>query len=208
MSDHNDYYYHKVGGFINRIAPWYDALVGPAMQSKAVRAAGMLGEIKDLEVLDACTGTGILAYELARRGARVTAIDLSPAMLQRARKKLRGSGPRFELQDAARMSFPDNTFHISTISMALHEMPPEARRKVLSEMNRVTTGRVVVVDWVKVPANPVWRWGVSLVERLEGGFYHEFIRSNLENLLLETGFFIEEYAELDTIGIFLCQPKT
>ena len=44
-----------------------------------------LGPLRDREVLDAGTGTGIAARELSVRGARVIAVDLSREMLARAR---------------------------------------------------------------------------------------------------------------------------
>lgn len=44
-----------------------------------------LGEVSGLDVLDAGCGTGYLARQLARKGARVTGVDLSPAMVDKAR---------------------------------------------------------------------------------------------------------------------------
>jgi len=43
-------------------------------------------------VLDACAGTGLLALELARRGATVTAADAAPGMLAVARARLSAAG--------------------------------------------------------------------------------------------------------------------
>lgn len=44
--------------------------------------------ISGRRVLDAGCGTGLLAVDLARQGARVTAIDLSPNLVQLARERL------------------------------------------------------------------------------------------------------------------------
>lgn len=45
-------------------------------------------ELQDRRVLDAGCGTGLLAAELARRGARVAAVDLSPTLVEIARVRL------------------------------------------------------------------------------------------------------------------------
>jgi len=193
----------RIEKFFAGIAPVYDFFVGPAMRAKARAAADLFGPVAGLRALDLCTGTGILALELAARGARVTGVDFSPAMLARAQKKAAGRGVVFRLADASALDFADRSFDISTIAMALHEMPLPVRRRVLEEMRRVTRDRALVMDWIKPSAQPLWRLGVSLVERLEGGFYHEFIRNDLRALLLDTGFQLLACTELDTIGIFL-----
>jgi magnesium-protoporphyrin O-methyltransferase len=46
-----------------------------------------LGDVRGLRVLDAGCGTGVAAVELARRGARVTAVDISPALVDIARRR-------------------------------------------------------------------------------------------------------------------------
>jgi len=45
-------------------------------------------DLRGRRVLDAGCGTGALAVEAARRGAHVTAIDLSPTLIQLARERL------------------------------------------------------------------------------------------------------------------------
>ncbi|OAT79284.1 class I SAM-dependent methyltransferase [Desulfotomaculum copahuensis] len=133
---------NRIQQFFTNIAPFYDFFVGPAMRAKAKRAAGLLGPVGGMEVLDACTGTGIMALELAARGARVTGIDFSPAMLARAVKKVNGQPVVFRLADATKMDFTDESFDVSTLSMALHEMPLPQRLRVLKEIRRVTRDRV------------------------------------------------------------------
>jgi demethylmenaquinone methyltransferase/2-methoxy-6-polyprenyl-1,4-benzoquinol methylase len=52
----------------------------------APRASG--SPVRPPRVLDACAGTGLLALDLARRGATVTAADAAPRMLAVARHRL------------------------------------------------------------------------------------------------------------------------
>jgi magnesium-protoporphyrin O-methyltransferase len=47
-------------------------------------------DLRGLEILDAGCGTGLLAVELAARGAAVTAVDLSPRLVALARERAAG----------------------------------------------------------------------------------------------------------------------
>ncbi|WP_018085033.1 class I SAM-dependent methyltransferase [Desulfurispora thermophila] len=106
--------------------------------------------------------------------------------------------------DASKLEFDDDSFDISVICMALHEMPRLQRERALAEMRRVTRYRVLIMDWINAPAGRFWRLGVTLVERLEGSFYEEFIRSNLKEVLIKYGLNPLVYEEDSEIGIFLC----
>jgi ubiquinone/menaquinone biosynthesis C-methylase UbiE len=72
------------------------------------------GSRTDLRILDLGTGTGFLALELARRGHRVTGIDLSPEMLEMARTKAieEGLSVDFEPGDAEQPVFPNGSFDL------------------------------------------------------------------------------------------------
>ena len=48
----------------------------------------------DLRVLDVATGPGVVAEAAARRGGRVTAVDFSSEMVERARRRLTDAGFR------------------------------------------------------------------------------------------------------------------
>lgn len=124
-----------------------------------------------LEVLDVCTGTGEIALRCARRGADVTGIDITPAMLAKAeskatRRKSEGRAPRFEVMDARRIDFPDRSFDVAVLSFALHDMPRRVRLEVLREASRVAR-RLVVLDYDFPRAGWLHRplvWAVSLFE--------------------------------------------
>jgi demethylmenaquinone methyltransferase/2-methoxy-6-polyprenyl-1,4-benzoquinol methylase len=112
--------------------------------------------------LDLCCGTGDLALALARRGAEVTGVDFSPAMLEiaEARRqrnfKSQISNLKFMPGDALQIPFPDASFDIVTVGYGLRNLASWG--KGLDEMHRVAKpgARLVVLDFGK-PANALWR---------------------------------------------------
>ena len=112
--------------------------------------------------LDLCCGTGDLALALARRGADVSGVDFSPAMLEiaEARRqrnfKSQSSNLKFMRGDAQQILFPDATFDIVTIGYGLRNLT--GWENGLAEMHRVAKpgARLVVLDFGK-PANTLWR---------------------------------------------------
>lgn len=84
-------------------------------------------------LLECGCGLGHSSYLLSSRGFSVTGTDISPLFIAEARKKYgEGSSLRFLVEDAARMSFPDQAFdavcsalfleHVSDVEGVLHEM--------------------------------------------------------------------------------------
>jgi ubiquinone/menaquinone biosynthesis C-methylase UbiE len=90
-------------------------------------------------VLDAATGTGIAAQAaLAVVGpaGHVTAADVSPAMVDRARQRLAGSpNTSVVVEDCQSLSFDDGSFDAVLCSLGLMFFPDPAR--ALAEFHRV-----------------------------------------------------------------------
>ena len=81
-------------------------------------------------VLDVATGGGHTALRFASHVARLVAADLSPAMLQAARKHIGSAGVtnvRFAVADAGDLPFPDGSFDLVTCRIAPHHFPDIAR---------------------------------------------------------------------------------
>ncbi len=106
----------------------YDLATGVAMGGLYAKIADdLVREIGAAErILDIGCGPGRLLVELARRfpDARLTGVDLDPAMLAAARERLMAEGldDRVELlvADAVSLPLPDDAFDLVTSSFSLH----------------------------------------------------------------------------------------
>lgn len=103
----------------------------------------------DDTVLDVACGGGIVVCAFAERVKHATGIDMTPAMLERARRHAAEKGVTnvtWQEGDVEHLPYPDGTFTIVVNRFAVHHfLRPEV---VFSEMVRVCApgGRVVVVD--------------------------------------------------------------
>ncbi|MCI0546006.1 MAG: class I SAM-dependent methyltransferase [Candidatus Rokubacteria bacterium] len=96
-------------------------------------------------VLDVPCGGGRMAAWLAGRGHRVTAADLSPAMRDIARDRLRGLDIAVDAEDAEALSYPDGEFDAVLCFRLFHHFPtPEIRARVVDELCRVSRRHVVL----------------------------------------------------------------
>jgi demethylmenaquinone methyltransferase/2-methoxy-6-polyprenyl-1,4-benzoquinol methylase len=131
----------------DRIAPVYDVMnrvmtagLDRRWRRETVREVVRPGD----RVLDAACGTGDLAIEASRAGARVVGLDFSGAMLERARRK----APELEwLQgDLLALPFEDADFDAATVGFGIRNVADlEAG---LRELRRVVRpgGRLGVLE--------------------------------------------------------------
>ena len=115
------------------------------------RTAALAAEVLQGPALDVSTGTGDLAFQLARRpgSGSTVGLDLLPQMITLAREKAARRGPLsvdFVVGDALSLPFPSGTFACATAGFSLRNMPDV--RAALSEMTRITLpgGRVALLE--------------------------------------------------------------
>lgn len=158
--------------FFGRWSPVYDLFAKPIgfAYEAAVRRAGAA---PGRTILDLCTGTGEIAIRCARRGAKVTAVDLTPSMFTRAEHKARKLPVGFAGMDARHLAFPDATFDAVLLSFALHDMPRKVRIQVLREAARVAKEKVVILDY-DIPQREPWH---TLVLKGLGLFETPYLRA-------------------------------
>ncbi|MGW7544357.1 class I SAM-dependent methyltransferase [Streptomyces sp. NPDC054770] len=107
------------------------------------------------DVLDLGCGTGSLALLAAEQGHRVTGVDSSPAMVERARAKLAGRDAVFLLGDAAAPPVGERLFDTVLVRHVLWTLPDPAR--VLRHWRGLLrpAGRFVLVEGVWGTLTPV-----------------------------------------------------
>jgi SAM-dependent methyltransferase len=105
---------------------------------------------KDQSVLDVGTGTGVVAISAAQKGAKVTGLDLTPALLEQARESAVVSGLQkiaWHEGDAEALPFADASFDV-VLSQFGHMFAPRPE-VAMSEMLRVLKpgGTIAFATW-------------------------------------------------------------
>lgn len=147
-----------------RIAPTYDVLnhllsanVDRVWRRRAVARLHLSGSER---VLDACTGTGDVAFALLGAGAgEVVGCDFAPEMIRRAEAKAKVQTVgriRFEVADVLNLPFADATFDAATAAFGVRNVHDLGRG--LRELCRVLRpgGKLVVLEFSR-PQGPLVR---------------------------------------------------
>jgi SAM-dependent methyltransferase len=152
------------------LAPVWENRRGPEALAPLEAALEKLEDAPD-RILDLGTGTGKGARLLARTfpEAQVVGVDLSPAMVEEARRLVPsalGGRVRFQVADASRLSFSDESFDL----VALLNMIP-----FFHELARVTARRgTLVFAFSSGPETPIYVPPETLRERLRPLGFREF----------------------------------
>jgi len=111
--------------FWNRYAKIYDIEIDRFSRSDYSDMYRLISEAltKEMKVLEIATGTGLIAVNIADSVQSIEATDFSPKMIETAMKKRAPDNVHFSVEDAAALSFSDQTFDAVIISNALHIMP-------------------------------------------------------------------------------------
>ena len=132
----------------DRLAAGFDAYVTPSGIGIGDAALAAIGLGPGQRFLDVAAGSGALGIAAARRGAEVTAIDFSPAMIERLEARVIAAGlenVRSQVMDGNHLAFEDDTFDATGSQFGVMLFPDIGRG--LREMARVTRpgGKVMVI---------------------------------------------------------------
>lgn len=188
MGKNNEHVYYN-NKFFSRWAWVYDfeKYIFFPLRKKAVEFTNLQSSKK---VIDIATGTGAQAFEFAKAGHEVIGIDLSPAMLAQAEKKL---APElklsFRVADGMKLPFASRSFDLATISWGIHDMPYEVGKKVLWEMKRVikNNGQILIVDYMEPRKHIVAKFTHPLINLYETKNYKPFIETGIDKYIKEVG---------------------
>ncbi|HJY79629.1 MAG TPA: class I SAM-dependent methyltransferase [Candidatus Binatia bacterium] len=146
-------------------------------------------ELAGKTVLEVCCGSGMMAEELARHGARVTGIDFSPAAAARAQERARRYGftARFLVADAEHLPFPNQSFDIVAVHDGLHHL--DDPHQAIREMTRVAREAVLILE----PAQAVLtqlavRLGIAEEIEEAGNYVRRLVPQEVEHCLHQAGF--------------------
>ncbi|MFV1969736.1 MAG: class I SAM-dependent methyltransferase [Acidimicrobiia bacterium] len=131
-----------------RIARFYDRVLEPLDAPLRPIAMKLYPVDSSMTVLDIGCGTGSHLEIYVNAGAECHGIDLSPAMLEQAIKRL-GDRADLRLGDATALPYDADSFDLAVASLFLHELDPATRNNALVEMARVVRpdGRIMVIDY-------------------------------------------------------------
>jgi demethylmenaquinone methyltransferase/2-methoxy-6-polyprenyl-1,4-benzoquinol methylase len=172
----------------DRIAPVYDAMnrtmtAGLDRRWRRITAETVVhpGDA----VLDACCGTGDLAIACARAGGRVTGVDFSERMLERARRK----APELEWieGDLLALPFADESFDAATVGFGVRNVEDLDRafvelRRVLRPGGRLGILEITRPGGVLGPFYRVWfdRVVPLLGKLLPGGSAYTYLPASVK----------------------------
>ena len=139
---------HFVEGVYDKLAKVYDLIFGPTLHPGRLQAIERMNIQPDERVLEVGVGTGI-NLSLYPSDAKITGIDYTASMLEKARERVAKKGmrnTRLLQMDAADLKFPDDSFDIVYAPYLISVVPDPV--KVAQEMRRVCRpgGRIIFLN--------------------------------------------------------------
>jgi demethylmenaquinone methyltransferase / 2-methoxy-6-polyprenyl-1,4-benzoquinol methylase len=176
-----------VRSMFDRIAPVYDAMnrtMTAGLDRRWRRFTAEAVVRPGDAVLDACCGTGDLAVAATRAGGRVTGLDFSEPMLERARRK----APELEWVrgDLLELPFAAESFDAATVGFGVRNV--DDLERALSELRRVLRpgGRLAILEITRprgplAPFYRLWFDGVVplLGKLLPGGSAYTYLPASV-----------------------------
>ncbi len=179
----------------NAVSEAYERAIGPLTAQSAEIMLDTAGVVPGCNVLDVCTGHGVLALAATQRGARVCALDFAEAMVAAAHRNV----PTAECRqgDAQDLPYAENTFDAVVCGYGIIHLPEPDR--ALVEMRRVLRpgGRVAISVWERPSPNNgygVLMGAIKAHGRLDVPLPHgpDFFQfgdlDNMKGALAQTGF--------------------
>ena len=141
------------------------------------------------KVLEVGCGTGLFTKEIAETKNKIIAIDISPELLDIARKKIQKNNLTFLLSNACKTEFSENTFDFIIGSSVLHHLNVDS---ALKEFYRILKPRGKIMFTEPNMLNPqiAIQKNISYIKKMAGDSPDEtaFIKWKIKNKLKNEGF--------------------
>ena len=196
----------------NHIAWFYDILDLPFEYGRYKPLRRVLFDGLNGTLLDAGVGTG-RDFPFYPDGSKVTGIDLSPAMLDRARRRREKFGIEVDLREmnVMKMDFADDSFDAIISTFLFCVLNAEHQQPALEELGRVCRpGGIIHILEYAISENPLRRFIMKLwAPWVRFAYGAEFDRKTEQYLeaagldLVETKFLYK-----DIIKLLSVQPKS
>ena len=149
--------------------------------AKNFYAGKIFRDCNDKKVLEYGCGTGSLSFDMVKRGARVTGIDISFVAIGKAKemslKKNIGGNLRFAVMDAEELGFEADEFSMVCGTGILHHLNVE---RAFKELSRVLNkeGRAVFVE--PLGYNPLINLYRKMTPKMRSKDEHPLLRPDIE----------------------------
>ena len=151
-------------GTYDRIARWYDFFDLPFEHFRYKPLRRVLFDGLGGALLDAGVGNG-RNFPFYPDGSEVTGIDLSPAMLERARRRKAklGTAVRLRQMNVMNMDFADDSFDVVVSTFLFCVLEPAQQQPALEELRRVCRpgGTIRILEYA-ISENPLRRFIMKL----------------------------------------------
>ncbi len=141
------------------------------------------------KILEIGSGVGMTSNFIATKfpESELMATDFDQTQVNTAKAKITRKNVRFQQEDAAELSFSDNSFETCFAVLTFHHI--ENFPQTVKEVYRILKpgGRLFVLDIPAKTWNPILRW-VRLIGRFRFGTPGMFSKDEFVELLQETGF--------------------
>lgn len=157
---------------------FYDPLLQRALRTLRRAVTAVLPADKNVRIIDLCCGTGDQLSHILKAGYRqLYGLDLSADMIGIASRK--SALLQLYLGDATEVPFPDASFDVVLISLALHDKSNEQRHQILAEIRRLLkpSAFALAADFCfDSESSAFGRIPIRIVEAFAGGEHYRNFR--------------------------------